>query len=619
MPAAPLSLLALAFCAQAPARDSQLPPRTVPELEARIREVLTGTRTPGIGIAIVSRDSDLWVAGLGTADVATGRGATAETLFRIGSTSKAFVSLLVLLLEQEGKLHLDDPVRQYAPEIAFHNRWERTDPVRIVNLLEHSTGWDDLSLRDYAKNDSALTLRQGLDYTPRTRTSRWRPGTRVSYCNSGPPVAAYIAEKLEGRPFEQLVHERLFLPIGMKTATYFPDPKLATLYHADGKTPYPYWHILERPAGAINASAQDMAAYVRFLLNRGAVRGHQLVPRAGVERMELPRSSLTARAGLPVGYGLHVATYIDSGYVWVGHDGGVNGGLTVMSYRPDAGLGFAFMINSGSGKAVERISRLMRRYLTRDEPRPTPPPAAPLSRLARAQAGWYRPDNPRQQGLYFIERLLGVARVRVGDSSFTIKPLLGSAQRYVPVSETLFRGADEPVATLASVDDSPDGRPAAIERMGYLLPRSYRRVAAPLVWLEIATTAAFLLGCVTTLLLGLVWIPRRLFGKLRRTPKFSVRVWPLVASLSLVVPVILFAVSAEDLIQRFGNATLWSVGMFLCTLLFPLASGLGLLAAARASELRRSVRTYALAVSALNVLAAAYLTWWGVTGWRTWS
>src|SRR5437867_221589 len=96
MPAAPASLLALAFCFQAPARDSLPPPRTVPELEARIREVLTGTRTPGIGIAIVSRDSDLWVAGLGTADVATGRGATAETLFRIGSTSKAFVSLLVL-------------------------------------------------------------------------------------------------------------------------------------------------------------------------------------------------------------------------------------------------------------------------------------------------------------------------------------------------------------------------------------------------------------------------------------------------------------------------------------------------------------------------------------------
>ncbi len=185
------------------AKDSQPPappPRTIPELESRIRAVLERTHTPAIGIALVTRDSVLWVAGLGKADVASGRDADAETLFRIGSTSKAFVSLLVLMLQQEGKLRLDDPVRRHAPEIEFQNPWEATDPIRIVNLLEHTTGWDDLALRDYANNDSTLTLQQGLGYTPRTRRSRWRPGTRVAYCNSGPPVAAYIAEQLGVTP-----------------------------------------------------------------------------------------------------------------------------------------------------------------------------------------------------------------------------------------------------------------------------------------------------------------------------------------------------------------------------------------------------------------------------------
>ena len=66
----------------------------------------------------------------------------------------------------------------------------------------------------------------------------------------------------------------------MKTATYFePAPGTATtLYHDDGKTPYPYWHILFRPAGSINASANDMAAYLQFYLNRGAVNGMQIMP-----------------------------------------------------------------------------------------------------------------------------------------------------------------------------------------------------------------------------------------------------------------------------------------------------------------------------------------------------
>ncbi len=621
----PLVLLALTLAAPIQKKDSQPPPKTIPELESRIRAVLERTHTPAAGVALVTRDSVLWVAGFGKADVASGRDATAETLFRIGSTSKAFVSLLVLLAEQEGKLHLDDPVRRYAPEIWFENRWEATDPVRIVNLLEHTTGWDDLALRDYAKSDSTLTLRQGLDYTPATRTSRWRPGTRVAYCNSGPPVAAYIAEKLEGQTFETLVHDRLFAPIGMTSATYFPpEPRerLATLYHGDGKTPYPYWYIIERPAGAINASPRDMAAYVRFLLNRGAVRGRQIVPRAAIERMERPQSSLTARAGLPVGYGLHLSSYVaDTGFVWVGHDGGVAGGLTVMAYRPDQGVGFAFMINSGNVAALRDIDRLVRGLLTREAPRPAPPAPAPLSPLARARAGWYVADNPRVQNLYFIERLLALAQVHVsGDSALTLDPLLGKARRYVPVTATLFRAASDSVPTLALVNDSLDGRPQAIEQMGYLLPRSYARIATPLVWLELAVAVAFLLASAASVLFALVWLPRRLFGKLRGAPHIWVRAWPAVASVALFLPVLLFVVSADDAISRFGTVTIWSVIVVFGTLLFPVAAVAGLVTVARVprAELGRVLRAYALAASGLNVVVAAYLAWWGVIGWRSW-
>ena len=76
---------------------------------------------------------------------------TADTLFRIGSTSKAFVSLSILMLADQGKLSLDDPVHKLAPEVWFENRWESSDPVRVVHLLEHTTGWDDFHLREYAK------------------------------------------------------------------------------------------------------------------------------------------------------------------------------------------------------------------------------------------------------------------------------------------------------------------------------------------------------------------------------------------------------------------------------------------------------------------------------------
>ena len=84
-----------------------------------------------MSVAIVGRDGPEWIAWLGTANVANGVAVTPETLFRIGSTSKAFVSLSVLKLANEGKLSLQDPVRKLAPEVWFENRWEATDPVRV--------------------------------------------------------------------------------------------------------------------------------------------------------------------------------------------------------------------------------------------------------------------------------------------------------------------------------------------------------------------------------------------------------------------------------------------------------------------------------------------------------
>ena len=175
----------------------------------------------------------------------------------------------ILKLASEGKLSLEDPIRKLIPEIWFENPWEATDPVCVADLLEHTTGWDDWNAREYVKDGKGMTLRQGLDYDHHSRVSRWRRGTRMAYCNSGPPVAAYIVEKITGQRFEDYVTQNFFLPIGMKTATYFeqPSPQMTTLY-LDGKTPTPYWNFFERPAGSINASARDMAAYVQFYLNR---------------------------------------------------------------------------------------------------------------------------------------------------------------------------------------------------------------------------------------------------------------------------------------------------------------------------------------------------------------
>ncbi|MGO9269139.1 MAG: serine hydrolase domain-containing protein, partial [Terriglobia bacterium] len=564
-----------------------------------------------------------WIAGLGQADVASGRATTPETLFRIGSTSKAFASLSILKLANEGKLSLDDPVHKLVPEVWFENRWEASDPVRVVDLLEHTTGWDDMHLREYAKDAPAMGLREALDYDHHSRTSRWRPGTRMSYCNSGPAVAAYIVEKITGQRFEDYVAQNFFEPIGMKTATYFQAASAvsATLYHQDGKTPYPYWNIIYRPAGAINASANDMAAYLLFYLHRGTVNGTQVMAAASIDRMEVPTRTWAAQEGLKAGYGLSNYWDIEEGFVYHGHNGGVEGGLTDMSYMPDYGVGYFYSINAGNGDAFEKIGKAIRAYLTRDLQKPPLPPVASLPANANSYAGWYQPDSPRMELSHFIERLLGMARVRFKDGKLLLTSLDGIDRVFLPVTGMQFRDANEkehpePVATVELLTPNAEGQ--FIQLGG---GTTMKRIGAWFAITEIILTAWVALAMVSVLVYAPFWLLRGISKKRRRPAERGMRAWPLLAVLSLGAVVVIFILASDDLISRLGNLTWWSAALFVATVAYAAASVASAVAlwSAPKPETRSRVRRYSTAVTLALLIAAAYLAYWGVIGLRTWA
>ncbi|MGP8176275.1 MAG: serine hydrolase domain-containing protein [Terracidiphilus sp.] len=613
--------LAAAGAAQVKKDETPKPAQSIAELRQQLEKILADTHTPGMSIAIVHKDGPEWVAGLGKSNVAANQAATDETLFRIGSTSKAFVSLSILKLVNEGKLSLQDPVRKLAPEIWFENRWEATDPVRVVDLLEHTTGWDDMHTREYAKDAKGMTLREGLDYDHHSRTSRWRPGTRMSYCNSGPPVAAYIVEKITGQRFEDYVTQNFFSPIGMKTATYFeqPSPQLTTLYRPDGKTPVPYWNILLRPAGAINASAKDMAAYVQFYLNRGTVDGTVVMPAASIDRMETPTRTWEAQQGLKAGYGLSNYTSFHDGFEYHGHNGGVDGGLTEMAYMPEYGVGYSYSINSGNGEAFGKIGDAIRAYVTRSLQRQPVPAAAPLPADAADYAGWYEPASPRVQFTQFLGRLIGLYRVRFAGGNLLLSDLNEIDQPFVPVSGEQFRylpkkDHPEPVATAMLLAPNAEGR-------FVFLGGTMKRIPTWFAFSEIALVAWFLLAFIAILLYAPFWIFGGLIKRRRRPVERAMRLWPLIAVLSLLAFVGLFAASSSDSLARLGHMTIWSFGIFLASLIFAGASlaSAAALWLARKKEIRCSVRWFSIAVTSALLIAAAYLAYWGVIGVRSWS
>jgi len=619
-----LGLIATACFAQSKKDEPPKPAQSIQELQQQLEKILKDTHTPGMSVAIVHREGPEWIAGLGKADVAADRATSPETLFRIGSTSKAFAALSILKLANEGKLSLEDPVHKLAPEVWFQNRWEATDPVRVVDLLEHTTGWDDMHLREYAKDAPGIGLREALDYDHHSRTSRWRPGTRMAYCNSGPAVAAYIVEKISGQRFEDYVQQNFFEPIAMKTATYFQpnSGKLTTLYHPDGKTPYPYWNILYRPAGSINASAKDMAAYVRFYLNRGTVDGVPVMPASSIDRMEVPTRTWAAKEGLKTGYGMSNYWSIHEGFVYHGHNGGVEGGLTEMAYLPDYGAGYFYSINAGNGDAFEKIGKTIRAYVTRNLQRPLLPPVASLPVNAHAYAGWYTLDSPREEMAHFLDRLLGLVLVRFADGKLLASTLGERNQVSVPVSAAQFRdvpkkGLPEPVPTAELL--TPNGEGLFIQMGGGT--QTIKRIPAWLAIAQIALTAWFVLAVVSILLYAPFWLLGGLSKKRRRPAERWMRLWPLIAVLSLVAIVVIFMLSSNDLISRMGNLTVWSLAFCLASVAYgvaSVASGVALWRAPK-QEVRRWVRRFSTVVILALLIAAAYLAYWGVIGIRTWA
>lgn len=603
--------------------------QSIQELQRQIENVLNERNVPGLSIAIVNREGPIWLAGLGKADLISNRQATADTLFRIGSVSKGFVSLAILVLVEEGKLSLEDSLQKLAPEVWFENRWESSDPVRLVHLLENTTGWDDLHLCEWTKDSSSLSTLNRLNEKHCSRISRWRPGTRMAYCNSGPAVAAYLVEKISGISFEKYVEQKFFKPIGMQTATYYEpsSEKLATLYHQDGKTAYPYLHLPYHAIGSINASANEMANYLLFYLNRGLREGKQVIPSSLFDRMETSSSTWSAKEGLQVGYGLSNFCTVRDGFVYHGHDGNLPGGLTALQYLSKEGVGYFISINSSNREALEKIDALIRVYLTKDLQKPLSPLTVSLSETAMTYAGWYQPDSPRMEIFSFLERLFGLTHVHFENNALLVTSLGKQKAAFIPVTDTQFRyiGMNEPqdpVATLQLLKPIREEKLIQVSlglRDPSLLHLTLKQIPTWLAIVEMSLVGFVLLAFFSTLIDAPFWMIRKLAKQ--SVHNVGVRLWPFLAVLSLFGIILICALSTEDFIPRLGNLTVWSISLYLMTLLLAFTTVASVIALWRASksELGKFTRFHAFMVTTALVITTIYLVYWGIIGLRTWA
>jgi len=603
------------------AEDEDVPaPATLEELKTAISDLVAETDLPAVGIAMVDENGPVWIDAIGKANLEEDIDADADSMFRIGSTSKMFVALSVLKLVQQGKLSLNDKLADLAPDVEFENEWEETDPVRIVHLLEHTTGWDDIHLPEYAHNEPVpMTLKEGLDFHPHSRVSRWKPGSRMSYCNAGPPVAAYVVERVTGQDFESYVQDNFFVPMGMQSMTYRLSEEMrrkgVTLYANDNK-PQDYWHIIVRPSGSINASANDMAKMVAFFVNRGAVNGEQLISPRLLSRMETTASTPAAKAGQQVGYGLNNYSSTHKSWAYREHNGGVNGGISELAYLPQAGVGHAIMINSDDFATFIKISDLIRNFETRNLEPTVVSGGVAVNAAHKPIEGLYQPINSRQQISYFLDRVFGTQRLAFDEDTLIRKRLLGGEPtNYYPVSDTLFIHEETGLISLSRVEDPLAG---PVVHVGMLVMKP---VSPAIAYGQLGIAVLWGLAIATSILFLLVWGVRKLLGRVPAGAATRIRVWPLLAAAAILATVGLFMLGFSDPFKRLGAPTPIAIGITVSSIAFAVFAFLGLRESIRSRHLdmNRWAYWHSTIASGVHVIVAAYLLWFGVIGLMTWT
>jgi hypothetical protein len=291
-----------------------------------------------------------------------------------------------------------------------------------------------------------------------------------------------------------------------------------------------------------------------------------------------------------------------------------------MAYLAQNGVGYFFSINSANGYAFDKISKAIRAYITRNLEKPLLPPDASMATNTGAYAGWYQPDSPRVEMVHFLERLLGLSHVRAEEGQLSISSLGGWNQIFLPVTEKQFRHVPkkdppDPVANLALLTEKPEGRFIQTEMT------TIKRIPAWIGIGQIRATAFVLLSILSILIYAPFWMVGGISKRRRRPLERPLRLFPLLAVVSLLAVVGIFAASMNDLIARMGNLTAWSAAVWVMTLIFAVTSIASVFYSwqSLSDGVRRGVRRFARIVSLALLIATVYLTYWGVIGLRTWA
>jgi CubicO group peptidase (beta-lactamase class C family) len=374
---------------------------------------------PGCAAAVSLNGEVVFEKAFGLADLEHDVPNTTQTIFESGSVAKQFTATALVLLQQEGKLSLDDSVRKYIPELPDYG-----SPLTIRHLLNHTAGLRDwgtvLGLTGAGRGERVVTQDLALDVITHQRALDFTPGSEYSYSNSGYTLAAIIVERVSKQKFPAFVEERLFNPLGMKNSSWRDDYQRivrgrAQAYSRQGNGP---WR-LNMPFMNVYGNGGMLTTVGDWMKWNAMLDSHSL----GAPLVNALETRGVLNDGRKISYALGLTVNTYKGLKDVSHGGSTAGYQTFLARYPDSKVSIGVMCNgtapSAGGIAASITDEIFGPY---PETARTEPAKVSEDELKRFVGIW-RNEKTHAPARFVIEngvsRWSGARLVPMGGGQFT--------------------------------------------------------------------------------------------------------------------------------------------------------------------------------------------------------
>jgi len=361
------SLLFVSFLLflQSFSQSDTLPSFVKDSLDIYVERALKEWQIPGVSVAIVKNGKIAYLKGYGVKEMGTSDKVDENTLFMIGSNTKAFTATALAMLDAQKKLSLDDKVQKWWPGFKLYDPWVAKE-ANIRDLLCHRLGFETFQ-GDFMYFDSDLSAQQVYEKFAKVKPlysfrSKW------GYTNAAFGVAGEVIQKASGKTWAEYLTQNIFLPLGMNNTLALSKGINTATNKAQAHTvvmnqlrKIPYGNIDNiAPAGSISSSASDMSKWVMAQLNNGKLDGKEIIPSGAIAQTRTPHSILgngghmfnKAHFNL-YGLGWFLEEY--AGRKIVAHTGGVNGFVTSVCLIPEEKLGIVVLTNTDANNFFEAL------------------------------------------------------------------------------------------------------------------------------------------------------------------------------------------------------------------------------------------------------------------------